>query len=164
MNLDKLKIEARTRTPWEAVDLGFLLARSNYKVLYFCWAIPAGILFIFLSILLPEQLWLTPFIIWWLKPFLDRLPLYVISRDVFGENVSLGVVYKNIWSIFKIDLVHWLTYRRFSPTRSMDMPVNLLEQLTSSRRSKRLSVLHRKGSNAAVWLSVIGLSMSGFSF
>ena len=155
MNINNLKIDVRIRSHWEAIDLGFILARQYWRPLFLSWAIPAAILFVFLSILLRDHSWLVPLIIWWLKPALDRFPLFVLSRFIFGENITLNSLFRKIWTISKTDWLPWLTYRRLSPSRSMDMPVTLLEELKSGDRDKRLRVLHRSNSHSAFWLTII---------
>ena len=48
MDLDRLQIIARQRSPWEAVDLGFVVARAWFKSLFLVWAIPSFVLFVLL--------------------------------------------------------------------------------------------------------------------
>lgn len=55
-----------------------------------------------------------------------------------------------------------LTWRRLSPTRSMDLPVIQLEGLRSTARSERLKILHREESNPASWLSLLSLAIEVF--
>ena len=155
MNFDNLQIDIRQRTHWEAIDLGTLLARKYWRVLFLSWAIPAGTLFVFLSVVLINQAWLVPIIIWWLKPILDKFPLFVLSRLIFNEQISLNSLFKKTLTISRSDILPWLTYRRLSPSRSMDMPVTVLEGLTSEKRSARLQILHRSNANSAFWLTII---------
>ena len=147
MNLDKLQVDACIRSGWQSVDLGFLMARAWLRPLYL-----AGLLAMMpLSIVLLLVFWKSPFwalaIIWWLKPFCERLPLFIASRMLFDEETDL-------WSSFKSfplkDILPWLLWRRFSLQRAFDNPVTVLEELQGSQRRKRLRVLHGKYSDVAL--------------
>ena len=158
MELDKLEISLRRRTPWEAIDLGFALARRWFMPLWLLWlssAAPLGlILFFFLN---DEPGWLM-LIIWWFKPLYEPPLMFWLSRAVFGEPWPVKSVLRQWWSIVKPQLLLNLTLRRFNPSRSFTMPVALLEQLKGSVRRDRLRVLGRNQS-AAAWLSMIGVHL-----
>ena len=157
MNLDRISIEARARSPWEAIDLGFIMARQWWKSIFLSWFIPSFTLFVILSVAFPQQSWLAYTVVWWLKPFWDRGPLYIASRRLFGEEVSLKEVLLKLPSLYKIDWFLWLTFRRFSLARSFNMPLTVLEQLKGSDRSARLAVLDRQNSSAPTWLTIAGM-------
>ncbi|SEQ66408.1 hypothetical protein SAMN03080615_02252 [Amphritea atlantica] len=158
MELDKLEISLRRRTPWEAIDLGFALARRWFKPLWLLWlstAVPLGLLlFLFLS---DELGWLM-LIIWWFKPLYEPPLMFWLSRAVFGEQLPVKTVLRQWWSVVRPQLLLNLTLRRFNPSRSFTLPVALLEQLKGSARRDRLRVLGRNQS-AAAWLTVIGIHL-----
>lgn len=155
MDLSRISIAARQRTPWEALDLGILLARKWYRPLMLAWILPSSIVFFTLSIIFYDSLWIATMVTWWLKPLWDRFPLYVASHAMFGEKISAFTAFKNFFSIIKKDWLAWLTWRRLSFSRSFDMPVTVLEGLKGKERRKRLHVLHMKSSSAASWLTII---------
>lgn len=155
MDLSKICINPRQRNPWEAVDLGVVLTRLWWPKLFLSWLIPASIVYLPLTALLGEYFWLAYFVVWWLKPIFDRAPLYIASRQLFGEEPSLVEVLRALPKLYRLDLIPWLTYRRFSFTRSFDMPLTVLEQLRGSARASRIGVLHRKYSGVAGWLTII---------
>ncbi len=155
MNLSRISIEARLRTPWEAVDLGFVLARQWWKPLFLSWFIPSAILYSVLSIVLYQYNWLAILIVWWLKPLWDRAPLYIASRALFGESTPWRDLLRILPSLYNREIFPWLTWRRFSLTRSFDMPVTVLEKLNGHQRQARLRVLHHTSANAATGLSLV---------
>ncbi|VUD69181.1 hypothetical protein TDB9533_04547 [Thalassocella blandensis] len=162
MQLSQFKAVAKPRNAWQAIDLGFVIAKTAYWKLFFAGAIPAFLCFAFFSILFWDIPLLSAAITWWLKPVWERAQLYIISREIFADTVSLRHVARNYWHIIKTDLLWWLTLRRFSPTRSFDMPVTLLEQLKGKVRRKRLTVLHRRLSNGATWSLITGANIEAF--
>ena len=147
MNLDKLQVNACIRSGWQAIDLGFLMARAWWRKLYLAsllslLPLTAVLLFVFAT----SPLWVL-LIVWWLKPFWERLPLFIASRMLFAEE-------SEIWGRMKTlpfnDIVPWLLWRRFSVQRAFDNPVTVLEDLKSAARRQRLRVLHGKYSDVAL--------------
>jgi hypothetical protein len=147
MDLDKLQVNACTRTGWQAVDLGFQMARAWFRPLYLSGV--TGMLPLTAVLLL--LLWQFPFwalaIVWWLKPFWERLPLFIASRKLFDEDAG-------VWQSFRSfpvkDILPWLLWRRFSMQRAFDNPVTVLEELRGGQRRQRLRVLHGKYSDVAL--------------
>ncbi|MCG8427273.1 MAG: DUF4129 domain-containing protein [Chromatiales bacterium] len=156
MELDKLEFSLRRRNHWEAIDLGFTLARRWFLPLWALWlatAIPVGIL---LFVLVGEKAWLLALLLWWLKPLYEPPLLFWMSRAVFGENLTVKAVVRQWWSIVWPQLFANLTWRRLNPNRSFNMPVGLLERLKGKRRRDRIRILG-KGQHAAIWLTFVGI-------
>jgi len=147
MNLDKLQVNACMRTGWQAVDLGFLMARAWFRPLF-----GAGLLAmlplaaVLLTVFRDSPFWVL-FIVWWLKPFWERLPLYIASRRLFDEDVGVRA---SIRTFPLKDILPWLLWRRFSVQRAFDNPVTVLEELRGTQRRARLRVLHGKYSDVAL--------------
>ena len=154
MNLNRLAIQVRLRSPWESIDLGITLARRQWWSLLLVWLLPAALVFGATATLMWESPGLAMFLVWWLKPVYDRLPLYIASRALFGEPVAVAAALRQFFRQNRRDWFAWLTWRRFSATRSFDMPVTLLEQSSGAARSSRIAVLHRKHASAATWLTL----------
>ncbi len=93
------------------------------------------------------------FLVWWLKPFWERLPLYIASRLLFGETPG---IWSSLRSLSLKDFLPWLLWRRFSLQRAFDNPVTVLEELKGAARRQRLRVLHGKYSDVAVSNQLIG--------
>ena len=147
MNLDKLQINACMRTGWQALDLGFLMARAWFRPLFTAGQLAMlPLAAVLLLVFRDAPLWVL-FIVWWLKPFWERLPLYIASRRLFDEDV--GVV-ASIRTLPLKDVLPWLLWRRFSVQRAFDNPVTVLEELRGAQRRARLRVLHGKYSDVAL--------------
>ena len=146
MRLDQMTVALRVRSPWQAMDLGLRMVRANASAIWRPYFLFAGSVFIICNLLAyaTDQLWLGWFLIWWLKPVFDRIPLHVLSHVTFGS-------YPTFRDTLRAPLK--LTYRRFSFWRCMSMPIDLLEGLNSGRLSLRRSVLI-----GAVSSQIIGLS------
>ncbi len=150
MDLDKIQVAPALRSGWQAVDLGFLMARAWYRPLFIACALPVFLLAVPLAILLPTHpLWVS-FILWWLKPFWERLPLYLASRRLFDDHPSYPEIRARAWRIYSFDCLPNLLWRRFSVQRAFNAPVTVLEELKGKRRGERLRVLHGKYSDVAL--------------
>lgn len=91
MRLDKLQLDLRPRPHAQALDLGFELLRAHAGASYGVWLalwLPLVLLCSLVALLSPlASMWLM-LALWWVRPLLERAPLYVLSRGVFGEQVS----------------------------------------------------------------------------
>lgn len=174
MRLDRLDLRLRPRTPWEAIDLGTAMVRRHAGAIWAPWfalVLPCALLVHGLAVLLdmPQLgLWL----LWWLKPWFDRVPLYVLSRAVFGATPSLRQVLRARELRPDGALLAWLTWRRLHPSRALLLPVDMLEGVRGPRRAPRVAVLERnQGGTAlalmwvciafeiALWLSCFALAL-----
>ncbi|PTU76168.1 DUF4129 domain-containing protein [Pseudomonas mangrovi] len=157
MRLTDASVAIRPRTAWEALDLGTLMARRQCGVLMASWAlITLPLLAVLTAVLWKYPLWAL-LIFWWLKPAYERLPLFILSRALFREMPTLRESLKAFPRLLRPQLFASLTWRRFSPSRSFDLPVLQLEGLSGSVRSQRLTVLGQRDSGAAAWLTFSGL-------
>lgn len=161
MRVDDLTIALRARAAWEATDLGIALVRRHAGRIFAAWlilALPAFVL-VNLAALAIDATWMAAFVLWWLKPLFDRIPLYVLSRAVFGEVPSLRetLLAQRDWGWRGI--APWLLWRRFHPGRAMLLAVDLLEGSTGETRAARVRVLARGGGSPNVMLTVIGVHL-----
>jgi len=85
MRLTDASVAIRPRTPWEAIDLGVLMARQHRRLLMASWAAVTLPLFALLCALLWRYPSWAMLVFWWLKPAYERLPLYILSRSLFGD-------------------------------------------------------------------------------
>lgn len=159
MRLTDASVAIRPRNAWEAIDLGVLLARRHRGLLMTSWAAISLPIFALLSLLLWERPSWALLLFWLLKPAFERLPLYILSRALFGEVPSLGGSLRAWPRLLRPQLLASLTWRRFSPTRSFELPVQQLEGLTGEAHRQRLAVLGRRNSGSATWLTVIGMHL-----
>lgn len=141
MKLNQLIIPARLRSSWQAIDLGFVLARHWYLTLWLGWIVPAIIIFISLTLIFWALPWVAITVVWWLKPFWDRVPQLIISQAIFQQKISLKQLFKQLPQLYAKHSLSWLTFRRFSFSRSVILPVVLLEGLKGSSYRQRVDVL-----------------------
>jgi hypothetical protein len=161
MRIDQMTVALRVRSPWQAMDLGLRMVRANARAVWLPYFLFAGSVFVACNLLayFLDQLWLGWFLMWWLKPVFDRIPLHVLSHVTFGSYPSFRETLRaplqwrfGLWA-------SWLSYRRFSFWRSFSMPVDILEGLNKERLSMRRSVLI-----GAVTTQLIGLSFICMAF
>ncbi|SDT45547.1 DUF4129 domain-containing protein [Pseudomonas granadensis] len=159
MRLSDATVEIRPRPTWEAMDLGVLMSQQHRRLLMTSWAIITLPLFVLLSLLLWDSPSLAVFIFWWLKPAYERLPLYILSKALFGETPTLRQALREWPRLLKPQLLASLTWRRLSLSRSFLLPVLQLEGLDGSARQQRLQVLLQRNAGAAQWLTIIGMHL-----
>jgi hypothetical protein len=156
MRLTDASVTIRPRSAWEALDLGVLLARRHAGLLMASWALVSLPVLAVLTLLLWKYPSWAMFAFWLLKPALERLPLYILSRALFGDTPSLGQALRAFPRLLKPQLIASLTWRRLSPTRSFDLPVLQLEGLSGAARQQRLVLLGQRDSGVASWLTIVG--------
>ncbi|MEX6782514.1 SPOR domain-containing protein [Pseudomonas aeruginosa] len=159
MRLTDASVAIRPRSAWEALDLGILLAHRHARLLMGSWALLTLPLFAVLSLLLWQHPTLAILIFWWLKPAFERLPLYILSHALFGDTPTLKQALRAYPALLRKQLPASLLWRRFSPTRSFDLPVLQLEGLAGEPRSQRLIVLSQRNAGGATWLTVVGVHL-----
>ncbi|KTC35902.1 hypothetical protein AO265_05410 [Pseudomonas sp. ABAC61] len=161
MRLSDASVVIRPRNAWEAMDLGILLSQRHRRLLMASWAIVSLPVFALLSLLLWDWPSLALLLFWWLKPAFERLPLYILSKALFGETPGLGQALRQWPRLLKPQLLASLTWRRLSMSRSFLMPVVQLEGLSGDARQQRLGVLLQRNAGAARWLTLIGMHLEG---
>jgi hypothetical protein len=161
MRLSDVTVVIRPRSTWEAMDLGVLLSQRHRRLLMTSWAMLTLPIFVLLSWVFRDSPSLAVFIFWWLKPAFERLPLYILSKAMFGETPTLKQALQQWPRLLKPQLLASLTWRRLSLERSFVMPVMQLEGLDGAQRQQRLQVLLQRDAGAARWLTIIGAHLEG---
>ncbi len=138
MRAEQLRVELHPRTPWEAAELGSALVRRHAKAIWQPWlliTLPVFVVINALGVAL-KQAWLAFLLMWWLKPVFDRIPLFVLSRAVFGEAPRVRDTLVAQWAWGWRSMPAYLLWRRLGPARSLFLPVDLLEggALSAQRR------------------------------
>ncbi|WP_367085532.1 DUF4129 domain-containing protein [Pseudomonas sp. HOU2] len=159
MRLSDATVAIRPRTSWEAMDLGVLMSQQHRRLLMTSWAIVTLPLFAVLTLLLWDSPSLAVLIFWWLKPVYERLPLYILSKALFGETPTLKQALREFPRLLKPQWLASLTWRRLSLSRSFLLPVLQLEGLDGTARQQRLQVLLQRNAGAAQWLTIIGMHL-----
>ena len=159
MRLSDATVVIRPRSTWEAMDLGVLLSQRHQRLLLTSWAIVTLPVFALLTVLLWDSPSLAVILFWWLKPAFERLPLYILSKALFGETPTLNQALRQWPRLLKPQLLASLTWRRLSLSRSYLLPVVQLEGLSGLERQQRLQVLLQRDGGAARWLTIIGVHL-----
>lgn len=156
MNLEALTLEVRPRSPWEAMDLAVRLAVSHWRILLSSWMISVFPVFLIINImLLDEHPYWAFFLVWFLKPLYDRVPLFVLSRVIFSEKTVWQDVVSAIPAFFKTGIFSSLTLYRLDPGRAFGLPVRQLEHLKGKVRRQRMDTLGRGCNNREVIFFVL---------
>jgi uncharacterized RDD family membrane protein YckC len=149
------------REPWEAADLGCAALHRAPLTLYGAWFATALPVFVLMVV----SMWSYPstsgFLLWWLKPLYERMPMWIVSQRLLG-NAPTVLDAMSQWRAFGAGLAPMLTYRRLSPTRSFDAAIDVHEGLRGSRRRGRVALLHQRSGSPALWLTVICAHVEAF--
>lgn len=159
MDITQVSAKIRPRNHYEAIDLGTVMARHWLVALCGLWVCASLPIFLLLQLLFPESPYISALVIWWLKPIFESLQLHYASEKLFATNVTFKNILlqapKRLWR----DMLTKLTIRRPSLSRSFDLSVGELENLKGVQRNKRLNVLQRSASSAAIWLTIVGITI-----
>jgi len=156
MQLDRLSVALRPRNSWEAIDLGLQMARSRFFKLWLLWwlsALPVSLLVMLLLHAHPAYISTA---VWWCKPLFEPILVYWLSRAVFQEDPTLRELRSDWWQVTRRRLPGNLLWRRFSPNRSLFMPIALLEQPDNKSWRTRTGLFTRSDSGG-FWLTLIGV-------
>lgn len=166
MQLDKLQLDLHPRPNAQALDLGFNLLREHASDAYLAWLalwLPVIGLCAALSCIFPRYVPLFIFLAWWVRPMLERAPLYVLSRQVFGENVGWREAVRAWPRQLGGGWFYLLTWGRvFSTGRGLYQPIWQLEGARGRVAAERRKILGRSGtSRASYWF---GVACANFEF
>ncbi len=138
MQVDAIAIRLRRRSNLEAADLGVRLCQSVPRSIYACYfAVALPIIALALATF-EIATWVPPLILWWLKPWLDRTILFVLSRAAFGQPTAVNDLWNAKRHVWFGQFLLTLTWRRLSPWRSFTQPVYQLEGLSFGARGRRI--------------------------
>ena len=129
MRLDELSVELRPRSAWEAVELGTALVRRHAGAIWRPWLWVTLPIFVILNAVgwALDRVWLAALLMWWAKPLFDRIPLYVMSRAVFGAAPGPRETVRAHWRWGIKPMLGYMTWRRLGAVRSLYLPIDLLE-------------------------------------
>lgn len=139
MNPASLTVALRPRSAWEAVELGFALVRRHARAVWAPWLLASLPVLVLLNALAwsLDVIWVAGLLMWWLKPAFDRLPLYVLSRAVFGDVPGVMHTLRAQRGWAGQALLGGLTWRRLGPVRSLYLPIDLLEGSSGADAAER---------------------------
>lgn len=141
MKVDALTLELRPRAMTEATDLGIRMVQASARSTWRCFAPVYAVVVALAFATMDIAQWLPGLLIFWLKPWLDRTLLFVMSRAVFGQPTRFSDVWRAQRQVWWQRLLVTLTLRRISPWRSYTQPVQQLEGQRGSALHKRCKTL-----------------------
>lgn len=150
MRIEALALQLRPRSMSEAADLGVRLVQANAGSVWVSftpvWAVVAVVAMASLAIV-P---WMPMLALFWLKPWLDRTLLFVLSRAVFGTPTRLADVWEAQRPVWWRQLLSTLTLQRLYPSRAYLLPARQLEgQRGKAWRARSKQLL--QGHHGAAW-------------
>lgn len=157
MDLDRITVNIRPRTLWEAVDLGFILARKWYWKLFRLSLISSVIIFgslLPIAFLLPGSAakWLL-LLFWLCKPMNEPLILDWLSYAVFGQQNSVKNSAGHLYSYLNFKRAVALFWNRFNMYRCFSLSVIQLEKMTGKSKKERIKLL-TNGSGVPILLLI----------
>ncbi|WMJ70910.1 DUF4129 domain-containing protein [Stenotrophomonas sp. 24(2023)] len=160
MRIELLNVALRTRSNWEALELGTALSRRHARAVWGSWLLASAPLFVLFNAL---AWWLDAFgwallLLWWCTPLFERAPLYVLSRGIFGEPVTALQALRAQRHWGGTGFWGYLGWRRPSVLRSVCLPVNLLEGTEPRLRAQRRRAVVAGAGGSALVLSLAGLA------
>ncbi len=158
MDFDRVSIALRPRIGWEAVDLGFQMARQWWWPLWGVWLAVYLPVALALVAALPKPVHAV-LLLWWLKPLFDRAVLFAASRVVFGEPCGVRKTLANARQWLHPGLISALTLQRFDLARSLMLPVASLEKQRWRAAAERRAVIGRQMRGTAVGLTIVCLHL-----
>ena len=163
MKLEQATAVLRPRRSWEAIDLGFHMARRWFVPMWLMWMATAGPLFLLLHLLLPGSFGLALLFFWWLKPLYEPLVTDWLGRALFNEQAPVHRQLRRLPHVLRKGLPGNITWRRLSPSRSFFLCVQQLEGLRSERFSNRMKLLQRTDPNSG-WLTILMLQIESILY
>ncbi|MGD9255460.1 MAG: hypothetical protein PVF23_06820, partial [Chromatiales bacterium] len=154
MKLEQAAVVLRPRRSWEAIDLGFHMARCWFVPLWLMWMATAGPLFLLLHLLLPGSFGIAVLFFWWLKPLYEPLMTDWLGRALFNEQTPLHRQLRRLPPVLRKGFPGNITWRRLSPSRSFYLCIQQLEGLRGTDFSNRMKLLQGTDPNSG-WLTVL---------
>ncbi|WP_431046263.1 hypothetical protein [Roseateles sp. L2-2] len=152
MRVDGLAIVLRPRSQSEACDLGLALVRAHAGSIWRCYT-PVLLAAAVLAMCTVDLGGGWPvLVLFWLKPWLDRSLLFVMSRAAFGEATRWSDLWRARRQVFGGQFLRTLLLRRFSPWRAYTQPIEQLEGQRGAARRKRASLMLNDNRGAAMAL------------
>jgi hypothetical protein len=163
VKLENVTAEIRPRGRWESIDLGCALVRENYgRVMgaWFLFVLPLWIGIVAMSQLIENdelRPWVAGLICIWSIPLCDRIPLFVLSRRLFGEDSDWRTIFRALpRMLLRLDFVSVLL-GPLALSRGLATPVRELEELRGSAYRERVNLLSRNGGEGASQAALISL-------
>lgn len=153
MKIDALAVRLRPRSPLEAADLGVRLCQSAARSIYPGYALVAIPVIVLAMASREIAVWLPSLLIWWVKPWLDRTILFILSRAAFGQRTGAADLWRAQRQVWWSQFLFTWTIQRFSLWRSLTQPVYQLEGLSLWKARPRVRQIRRRYTKSALMLT-----------
>ncbi|WP_395747510.1 DUF4129 domain-containing protein [Prosthecobacter sp.] len=153
MRLEDITVTLRPRQPWEAADLGCAVVRRDFGGILALWACTVVPLWVLVAVLLRATPGWIPWIVIWLKPLYDRVPLFFLSRAAFGVRPTFLETWKQWPRLWLSNCLPALFWRRLSFIRSFALPSQMLEGLRGGAVKRRIRTLAMDGGGSGSWMT-----------
>ena len=164
MRLENVTAKIRPRARWESIDLGCAMARRSYGTILLAWLVCiwplwiAGVIGFGMISEAGWHIWWSSLWIWITLGIAGKVPLHIISRELFGEKVTAWSLIKLWPKMLVTDVWRGIT-GRFSVSRGLSMPVSQLEGLTGKAYKSRVNLLLRNGGDGATQAVLVSYLM-----
>jgi hypothetical protein len=152
MKAEQLQLALRPRPAYEAVDLGVRMAQLSGRSLVRAFLPLALLLVVACGATIEIAPWLPSMLLWWFKPWLDRILLNIYARQAFGEETRFNDAWEARRNAPWLSMLEWLTIWRLSFWRAYSMPVGQLEGQTGAARRQRVKAIVRNHRGAAMMM------------
>jgi hypothetical protein len=149
------RVALRIRSGLEAADLGFAMARAWWRPLAATWLVFVLPVACTLVWVLRDAPLAALAALFWLRPAFARIPLHVLSLELFGERATLAGTARALPQLLRSGLLRSLTLGRFSFARTFLQPVQQLEGLRGKARAARAAVLLRGDAGVGALLAAL---------
>ncbi|MFT5905437.1 MAG: hypothetical protein ACI9E1_001035 [Cryomorphaceae bacterium] len=155
MKLENVTAKIRPRGRWESIDLGCAMARRSYGTILLAWLVcvwPLWIVGVIGFGMISDggwHVWWSVLWIWITLGIAGKVPLHIISRELFGEKVTAWGVIK-LWPKMLVTNFWRGIIGRFSVSRGLSMPVSQLEGLKGKAYKSRVNLLLRNGGDGTI--------------
>ncbi len=153
MDLASLTVEIRPRAGYESIDLGLRIARANARALWGAFTPVFLVLVLLACVVFADAPVAAAFVIWWFKPWVDRIALHVLSRAVFGEPPRVRDTLRALPAMFRHGALAAILHLRFDAARSLNLAAWQLEHLSGSAWRRRTRLLEASVRATAGWLT-----------
>ncbi len=152
MKAEQLQLALRPRPAYEAVDLGVAMTQRSGRSLVRAFLPLALLLVVACGATVEIAPWLPSTLLWWFKPWLDRILLNIYARQAFGEETRLSDALQARSRAPWLPMIALLSVWRLSFWRAYSMPVTQLEGQTGAARRQRVKAILRSHRGSAMMM------------
>jgi len=162
MELDRLAVELRRRNGFESLVLGLAMLQAWRRPVMVAWCATFWPFAVVVSALLWSHPAIAYLVVWWSKPFFDRVLLHVYGAAMFGSPPGLRDTLRAVPRLVRrTGLLPALTLWRFSAARSLFQPVAQLEGQRGAAARARRRILSARAYGYAAWLTFFCANLVG---